>query len=312
MASDREILRDLKRQVLYQLQTRDASGVLDAAPPFVREEWCQKALDFLILLSDREGQAARFWQKHPENTVIMAVNLWALLSDEVARPIYESLWKLISGGEHEPASVVTRQRLIAFLEFADIGVSPLHRPHMHSLAMLPRPYQTELVASLRALSDGEVRPLLAPERTGGHGNAYTWNRARLRAVEHVQFLHGQGPTKKNARERVAHAVGISVGALRSWEESEIPSKIHDAERQFELARAAGNLFARYRDDPTGRSQSVDGYVYLSLKSFESEPLAEFARRYKENFGRRHWSRGSNDEVARNVIDLRKQPKRPRK
>jgi hypothetical protein len=65
--------------------------------------------------------------------------------------------------------------------------------------VLPWPLYRELRDGIDALADGETIPLLQPRASRRHGAAWSRDQMRLRALEHVHFLVGQGVSKGKAR-----------------------------------------------------------------------------------------------------------------
>ncbi|QND58228.1 hypothetical protein [Mesorhizobium huakuii] len=105
-----------------------------------------------------------------------------------------------------------RTLLLSLIELAE-GFSPIeHQATLSVPLMLPVPLMNTLRDSLEALDQGEVHQLVMPKSDGRH-DAWTWDRMRLRAVQHVEFLHGQGIGIGKAREKVQKETGIAIGTL---------------------------------------------------------------------------------------------------
>ncbi|MDF2602212.1 MAG: hypothetical protein K0Q54_5035 [Methylobacterium brachiatum] len=150
---------------------------------------------------------------------------------------------------------------------------------------VPRSLLSELLDSIDALDHGEVHDLVKPSPKGRHGDAWSWDRMRALAVEHVAYLRGQGSAKQIARSRVAAAMSIPANSLRDWEAN------RELTRGYELAEAAGKLKTILDDDPRyakGDGNTVDSHARARLSEFLSGPsLADFGRAYRATHGRRH-------------------------
>jgi len=168
---------------------------------------------------------------------------------------------------------------------AELGPHP-HRPALDPTPVLiPRWLLQKLAGALEALEEGETHDIVRPVARGRHGDAWSKDRMRAGAVEHVAYLHGQGFTKEIAQQRVAGRMGIPPTTLRDWERDEA------IKGGCEAAYAAGKLKIIFDDDPEyaeGDGNSVDSGALARLIQFRSEPsLAEFGRAYREKFGGRH-------------------------
>jgi hypothetical protein len=302
----RELLTFLKREVLHRLKTDNPAGPLDPAevPPFDRRVWCREVLDYLLLVTDREGDGAPLWVPGSEAAVVVNSNqLWLLLADELMRPVFDELFRMLGSDDDAPdyQPEVLRVQLVGLIDMSNIGIPPSHRCYLHALVALPYRDLIELRGALAALRQGEVRPLLQPAETGQHGatgpgrrrrragsaaaksaaRPYSWERARSRAVEHIFFLVGQGLPKEEARGRVAEAAGASDASLREWE------RVAEDCRLFELAQAAGEIAARRRNHPESCSETVDEDELLAVEGFQAEPLGDFGKRFRATFGPRY-------------------------
>jgi hypothetical protein len=167
----------------------------------------------------------------------------------------------------------------------ELGPHP-HRPAVDPVpVLLPRLLLQNLAGALEALDDGEVQDVVRPAVAGRHGNAWSWDRMRAGALEHVAFLHGQGQTKKVAQQRVAARMGIPATTLRDWERDGA------IKGGYEAAFEAGKLKIIFEDEPKyaeGDGRTVDSSALARLHRFKSElSLADFGQAYKAKFGSRH-------------------------
>lgn len=158
----------------------------------------------------------------------------------------------------------------------------VHREAVDPVAvMLPRWLAKSISDGLEALHRGEVQPIFQPTTGGQHGQAFTWEKMRLRAVQHVAFFSGTGSTKKSARQRVELATKIKSDTLRDWE---IDLKKKPLERfMIEWARRAGELSLVLEHTPDyakSDGNSMDGDAYAVLLELKREPLGAFGLRYR--------------------------------
>jgi len=162
--------------------------------------------------------------------------------------------------------------------------------------VLPRSLYLELRDGIDALAEGETTPLLQAQLSRRHGATWSRDQMRLRALEHVHFLVGQGVAKGKARKRVSAAMGnVSVETLRDWEERECPRVILGLDAKLNDAWGAGALLAKFRDDPeyAAREGEKEFWAYelsLAEKLSKEEPLAALGKRYAAQFGSHHRSR----------------------
>lgn len=205
-----------------------------------------------------------------------AETVWQLLAAEIGA------WLLkIAPLDLVAPDIPQQVQLRGLARLAVLAGTPLHREALTpSSLLLPRPLLEELEHSLCALREGEVRPLLEPARSGRHSRPWSHDQMKHRAVEHVMFLAGQGITKQIALRRVAAATKIAIETLREWE-------VEASNWRKSEARAAGELSQKFVADPEyGRraGDAVDASVLSLLESLtKAEPLAEFGRRYAEEF-----------------------------
>ena len=194
----------------------------------------------------------------------------------------------VSGLSEDPGkdAVTSRPMLEWLATLSDGGIPEMYRAALDPVALLmPRDLLVTLRAALAALDVGEVQALVAPNRTGKHDDAWTWDGMRIRGVQHVLFLHGKGVTKRVAQTRVAACMGVTDEALRKWERE---LKTH-SDAMFAIAEASGSLFNQLADDPHSWSaeRPVTGSVLSMMRDLSDEDLAEFGARYRANFGVRH-------------------------
>lgn len=187
-----------------------------------------------------------------------------------------------------PANGNTRAVLLHQLHRAREIFPPGHASQLDAApVLLPRWLLDELTEALQALTKGEVQPLLAAAPNRRHDEAWTRDEMRVRALQHVEFLRGQGLSVGLARKRVALAVGAAVDTLRKWE-VECREHVRDLAGRLEWARVAGEIKVRRESDPDDRS-AVDANAWDLLRQFRAESLAEFGRSYQDRFGRRHFN-----------------------
>lgn len=148
--------------------------------------------------------------------------------------------------------------------------------------LLPRWVAQAVMDGLDGLAHGETQPIFQAAASNKKGDAYTWDKMRLRAVQHVAFLVGTGSTKKSARDRVELATRIKSDTLRDLEtdfKKNPWSKI-----QIDWAKKAGQLSDLLERNPSyanSDGNTVDGYVYALLLDLQREPLGEFGRKYRD-------------------------------
>lgn len=148
-----------------------------------------------------------------------------------------------------------------------------------AVLLLPNWLLGRLRDGLSALDEGEVHEIVKPNSSNKHDDHWSWNRMRLRAVQHVEFLYGGGLSKQNAEQRVQRVTGIAAGTLRKW--SKTFNKSSGNAELVSLAFSAG----KYSEAPG--SQTTTGAMLEFLWSMEDEPLEKFARQYKIRYGYRH-------------------------
>jgi hypothetical protein len=81
---------------------------------------------------------------------------------------------------------------------------------------LPTGLGLEAWHALAALDAGEVQSLVAPDKRGLHGRAYSLARLRLKALELVAYRRGTGMSALDAREKVGHKFGAGERTIETW------------------------------------------------------------------------------------------------
>ncbi|MCC7274766.1 MAG: hypothetical protein IT561_19000 [Alphaproteobacteria bacterium] len=100
---------------------------------------------------------------------------------------------------------------------------------------LPPRLESDLSVAIKALKLGEVMPLLRPARGRQRGAAFSLYRARLEAIEIVNYRHGSGITLEEARRQVAAELGVGAQELKEWQKV-LPTQLG---REFVAASIAG-------------------------------------------------------------------------
>jgi hypothetical protein len=148
--------------------------------------------------------------------------------------------------------------------------------------LLPRWVAQAVADGFEGLAQGETQPIFQAAASNKKGDAYTWDKMRLRAVQHVAFLVGSGSTKKSARDRVELATRIKFDTLRDLETD--LRKNPWPKLQIEWAKKAGELSVVLEHNPSyanSDGNTVDGFVYALLLDLQREPLSEFGRKYRD-------------------------------
>jgi len=163
-------------------------------------------------------------------------------------------------------------------EFSAFEIIPL---------LLPRRWFEHLQNGMKALHAGEVRPIFEPKKSQRHGARWTWDEARIRAVEHVEYLRGQGFTDKRARADVGAAMKVAPATLRDWRvDFDDDDWVGPVCLRREEALAAGEI-KRQLDMGGTVDLAVTGPGLAFYKEVQKEPLREFGNRYRTLYGRRH-------------------------
>lgn len=260
-----------------------------AVPADVGER-CRDAIQALLLCRKSAADAGA---RGDHDTFLSAAShasvVWRLLAEVLMSWTVESLDTATPDAEID--SEHARVLAWGLLELANNGPQTHRGAFSVASPVLPTAVHQRLKDGLSALGQGEVQPMLAPRITGRHGVPWSWEQARLRAVQHVAFLRGGGEGKMAARQRVAEAIDVAAGTLKSWEERDLPG--HHAGRVAD-AEEAGRLYHGRQIDPMYRrrpGEVTDAAVLaLALEIGETEPLEVFAEAYKQAFAGRHWSR----------------------
>ncbi|MCJ2043063.1 hypothetical protein MKK58_00640 [Methylobacterium sp. J-078] len=160
----------------------------------------------------------------------------------------------------------------------------LHHKGIDPVAlMLPRWVAQAIADGFDGLAQGQTLPIFQAAPSTKKGDAYTWDKMRLRAVQHVAFLVGSGSTKKSAQNRVELATKIKAGTLRDWETD--LKKGYLEKFQIEWARKAGELSVILEYNPKyaeADGNTIDVNVHAILLETQREPLSTFGLRYRSH------------------------------
>ena len=220
-----------------------------------------------------------------------ALAIWTLLAAELVG------WATTDaadafGDMEEPER--DRLEILGQIAAADTRFAPQHREAFSRLLLfVDRAAALRLREAINALGEGKVHPLLQPSDSGGHSLGSSDDELRLRALEHASYFYGYGLSKSAARARVGKAIGAAPETLRTWEERDLPAKMHDLRRILAFAVEAGRTVAARQADPdyeNGPEKLLDASVQTVLDLLTAEPLAAFGRRYRSLSGSRHWGR----------------------
>ena len=209
--------------------------------------------------------------------------IWSLLANELVPWLPQAVSEAMLPAQL-PTGQTSRAHLLAALGVvADADIPPTHRFAIDPVVLtLSRETFLELKTAFAALHHGEVQTLVAPNATGKHDDAWTWDQQRIRAVQHVLFLHGQGVTKQVAQSRVAASMGVRPETIKSWETS-LRSK---PSSNFDVAKRAGAL-ALQIEQSEDRHGPMDAGDLAMAEELKREDLKTFGTSYKKRFGRRH-------------------------
>lgn len=222
-----------------------------------------------------------------------ALAIWALFTADVMSWATEDSPSdyLEVPEEHE-----VRYEIMWQIAMALTLVPPTHTEHFTRVPLYLRPETArQLLHAFQALGVGETLPMFGASVTRRHGKPWTEDQLRLRAVEHVAFLRGQGITKSMAQRRVFHATDIPPTTLQSWEKRDLPRHVVNLVRHLEIAQGAGAIYAgRQADKDYGRREGdiLDSTALAFLKTIEDEPLIAFGIRYRDM--RQHWGGVADD------------------
>jgi hypothetical protein len=217
--------------------------------------------------------------------LIRAMTIWQLLSTEIGEQLLNADSSNFVEGE---SLLATQVRLWALLDRQlNCTIPEVFKSAIDPIAVfLPRKVLIELVESLEALQKGETLPLFMPHQHGRHGDAYTWDMMRFRAIEHVYFLVGQGVAKGIAQRRVSAAMHkVSPETLKSWERD--AKQDYRAARQLSAAQSAGEIRTILDSNPSAAESFLGSIASNKLESFAKEPLGVFGDQYNAAFGQRH-------------------------
>ena len=175
------------------------------------------------------------------------------------------------------AAVADRALLSMCCATALSGILPGAREG-DEVVMVPMPARlaTKVVDAIDALNVGEVPELFAAQQTGRH-EPHTRGELRVRALQHVEFLRGQGLTKAAALNRVSLVTAVPDETLRGWARS-LPELY---KLQLLWAFRAGEAIAAKSREP------IDADVDVVLSLLRAEPLSVFGKRYQRAYGKRH-------------------------
>jgi hypothetical protein len=280
---------------------------LDPISPEQRGNGVPRALEVLercrLLFEDAKARNLQpSWQSVRNHALVV----WQLLAAEVAGWLTELPPFDLDASNASPLRIEELEEweplayLNLFLASQCAGL-PQDRQCLDPVALfLPRWLYIVLNSSITGLGEGEDETFITSRRAGRRREKLQ-SKMRLRALEHVAFLVGQGISKGVARKRVATAMkNVAPETLRDWEERECRRDYVDLDALLARARAAGELFV-YRDFGNAEEPVVEYYQMpypniplktewiLKLLSTD-EPLADFGERYAAEFGRRHRSR----------------------
>lgn len=243
-------------------------------------EWAQEQIYGITYFEMLAGDSNIDWDHHPNE------KHWDYHSNEKLRHDIEIYF------DSEPAPG---------LEDADsdiLKVYPDYRPHPKLIRKTAsrilgtyHPFAKwagELGLALTALDDGEVFPILAPEKHN-KGNKFTLDHLRNWAVLNVHALRGLGLTVEKAREIVAEKINFSPNALRKWERT--TSKRIDPKGEFRKQIRWAFSFCIPKDDIslplslscTGKKpeydklefkdrRRADGTIHLLTDSFDGPDI----------------------------------------
>jgi hypothetical protein len=261
---------------------------------------------------DRLADLQRAAVKAPENPsarqeiVDDAMVLLQLLVAEVGAPFLELM---IGARVLDPASEATgvpgaeaaeqianlptdgpeaRGLLLDLMDQQKYACPPLQRRALDpAVAILPRSLLAMCYDALAARDKGEMHPFLDGPPTR-RVRPWSFDGARLRALEHVEFLAGQDRLQKKAANfEVCRVMGIAENTLRGWR-TELRSAVPELDTRLKIARKAGALARQLADNPDFGArfgETIDAHVALALRELrDDEPLAAFGARYQREFG----------------------------
>lgn len=206
---------------------------------------------------------------------------FALVAAQQAATEFEKFLKPFLGVFEEPTGD-SRIPLLWMLTLTATTIFPGARSEPDLVFVpLPANYVAFLIENLNALDQGEQETIFEPNKTGKHSHPYAWAKAREEAILHVAFRQGGGRTKTGARELVGKAIGVAPNTLRDWERD-------TSDFDYDNAREAGRLEEERITLGTPWPSKMDAHV-IAMSDRLSGKLLGFARWYREEFGKRHWS-----------------------
>jgi hypothetical protein len=200
-------------------------------------------------------------------------------------PLAETADRIAKQPSEDPEAA--RLLLLGLLDQQAHACPPTHRRALEpAVAIVPRKLLSALYNALAALDVGETAHFLtaAPTR---RQRPWSFDQARLRALEHRAFLLGQGRLKMKAINFEIHkTTGVTENTLRGWR-TELRFTVPDLDARLEAARMAGALAKKQERDPNFGSrpgETIDANVrYLTKELRDNEPLISFGARYRREF-----------------------------
>jgi hypothetical protein len=254
-------------------------------------------------LAELQGEAAKAENPSSRQEIVGgAMVLLQLLVAEVGAPFLE----LMIGPRKEATGVPdaeaadrigslltddpsrARGLLLDLIQQQHHACRPLHRRSLDpAVLILPQNLLAVCFDALAARDLGEMHPFLRPPR-GQKKPKDAWSRGlmRLRALEHVEFLNGQGWKKVAAYFEVRHALGDASAETVRWWRADLLPLVPDLDARLDTARKAGELAFRLKHDPdfgNRPGETIDAHVELALRKLrDDEPLASFGERYRRD------------------------------
>ena len=158
----------------------------------------------------------------------------------------------------------------------------------------------KVAAALKDLEQGEVAPIIAPKVSRRKGSAASLDRARLRALQHLEFEQGLGTKEKKAVFQIAKELGQTESALRKWRQM-LRKTMDNAvfEKHLTAARRAGQLVSALRM-PNKRLTLPKDIAPINWASPETSiKLEKLAKKYDANELRT--SEKKNSQTQRNIL-----------
>lgn len=189
----------------------------------------------------------------------------------------------VRDAEVDYANVVNidaRQHLVQAMYLVDEAAESIFRDELWpAIVPMSKDVFLQLKQGMEALEKGEVRDIVRPSSVARRGPAWSLDRARVRAVQHVLFIHGQGSTKNRARQRVSAAMtNVGSETLRAWEERDFQSLAD--KHAFRQAEAAGRMAVKIADANERLTLELhEADVYRLMQSLQGENLGAFGKSY---------------------------------